>query len=245
MTDPAAGRVRAIPVHEVVRHAFPRPPPEAKDEIAMAIGRAIDGMLAQFGYELRSGRRPTATALRRLGESLLDDALEEAAVEVPPDDLRTLRAQIAAMLPAYRQSPIAGLGRPKTHVVRIGPEVAVYAQPDYWDGRARFYEMKSYRAIPPPPDVGLQLRLFQLAFPGFEAVLVCLNRHVLPVEVATAHIPPPTAAEASTALRLAYDVGRESGEEKVLAYMEGPFVHYPVPPPAAGDGAAPPAGSGV
>jgi hypothetical protein len=221
--------LRTLPVHEIVQRTYPRPPPEEKDHVAMAVGRAIDGTLAQFGHELRRGRRPTATAMRSLGESLLDEGLEEAGVEVPSTDREKLLAQLHGVLQAYRRSEILGLARPKTHVLVINELVGVYAQPDYWDGRTRFYEMKSYPAIPPPPDVALQVRLFQLAFPKLEAVLICINRHAVPVETRSAVIPPPTAEETADALRQAYDLGRQFGQEKVLEYMEGPFVHYTLP----------------
>jgi hypothetical protein len=121
-------------------------------------------------------------------------------------------------------------------VFLIGDAVAVYAQPDFWDGRRRFFEMKSYRAIPPPPDVALQLRLFQLAYPGFEAVLVCLDRHRRPVEPTSTVVDPLAPEAAHATLRLAYDVGREHGEEKVLEYLEGPQVRYDLPDAAASGG---------
>ena len=235
-TGPASERVRTVPVHEVVRHVYPRPPPEERDHVAMAAGRAIDGTLARFGFEYREGRRPTVGAMRRLGESLFDEGLEEAAVQIPPAEREKILEQLVAVLQAYRRSPILGLPRPRTRVILIDRSVAVYAQPDYWDGKERIFEMKSYRAIPPPPDVALQLRLFQLAFPGFETVLLCLNRHVVPVETVSLIVPPPSTPEAYEALRAAYDVGREFGEEKILAYMEGPFVHYTL---AGGPGGSP------
>lgn len=220
--------LRTIPAHEIVRRTYPRPPPAEKDEVAMAIGRAIDGALTQFGHELRQGRRPTATAMRGLAEALLADALEEAAVTIPaPEHARTL-TQIEGVLHAYRRSEIFGLARPRTHVIVINGRVGVYAQPDYWDGRGRFFEMKSYRAIPPPPDVVLQVRLFQLAFPRYEAVLLCIDRHVSPVETTSAVLPPPTPEEATAALRSALDLGEQFGQEKVLEYMQGPFVHYTI-----------------
>jgi len=195
----------------------------------MAAGKAIDGALTQFGHEFRQRRRPTATAMRALGERLFDEALEEAAVEIPAPDREKILAQFRGVLQAYRQSEIFGLARPRTRVIVIGGKVGVYAQPDYWDGRGRFFEMKSYRAIPPPPDVALQLRLFQLAFPQFEAVLVCIDRHARPVETTAAVIPPLAREETASALRLAFDLGWEFGQEKVLEYMEGPFTHYPLP----------------
>ena len=225
--------VRTLPVHEIVQRTFPRPPPREEDHVAMAVGRAIDGALAQFGHEVRTGRRPTATAMRRRAEALLDEALEEEAVATGAEARQRLLVEIEEVLSVYRRSPIFGLARPKTRVIVIGGEVAVYAQPDYWDGRARFFEMKSYRAIPPPPDVALQVRLFQLAFPKFEAVLVCIDRHARPVTTSTATVPSPSPEETAAALRAAYDLGRQYGQEKVLEYLEGPFVHYAVPPSSA------------
>jgi hypothetical protein len=220
------GMVRMIAVHEIVRRTYPRPPPVERDHIAMAVGKAIDGALARFGHEMRLGRRPTQAAMSREAATLMDEALAEAAVTLTgPARADTLR-EIEEVIRAYRHTEIAGLARPRTRVVLIDGAVGVYAQPDYWDGRRRFFEMKSYRAIPPPPDVALQLRLFQLAFPGFEAVLVCLDRHARPVEVTTSVVPAPSHEEATSTLKLGYDLGREFGQEKVLEYVEGPFVHY-------------------
>ena len=204
----------------------------------MAVGRAIDTALSRFGHEMRLGRRPTQTAMAALAERELDEALAEAAVAIEAPERASVLARIQETLRAYRRSELAGLPRPRTRVVLIAERVGVYAQPDYWDGRHRFYEMKSFRAIPPPPDIALQLRLFQLAYPGFESVLVCLDRHRVPVDILSSVIPPPTDAERAETLRLAYAVGNEVGEEKVLEYVEGPFVRYPLPPAAADDPAA-------
>jgi hypothetical protein len=221
--------IRTIPVHEIVERTYPRPAPTDQDEFAKAAGRAIDGALSQFGHEFREKRRPSATAMRTLGESLFDEAIEEAGVDVPAPEREKILTQLRGMLQAYRQSEIFGLARPKTRVIMIAGQVGVYAQPDYWDGRGRFFEMKSFKAIPPPPDVALQLRLFQLAYPRFEAVLICINRHVSPVETVSTVIAPLTQEDIASTLRLAFDVGQKFGEEKVLEYMEGPFTHYALP----------------
>lgn len=222
--------VRTIPVHEVVRRTYPRPPAQERDEIAMAVGKAIDGALSRLGFELRQGRRPTQAGIAILARTLLSEALEEAAVTLPPAEVERTLVQIRDVIRAYRRSEIAGLTRPRTRVILIDRTVGVYAQPDFWDGRRRFFEMKSYRAIPPPEDVALQLLLFQLAFPGFEAVLVCLDRHAQPVDVISTTLPPPTDERSLSALRTAYRLGREFGQEKILEFIEGPFVHYNLPP---------------
>ncbi len=222
--------IRTIPTHEIVERTHPRPPPEEADRVAMATGRAIDGTLSQLGHQIRSGRKPTATSMRRYAEEMLTDALAEEAVAVTDGERQKILDQIDGTLKAYRGSVIFGLARPKTRVILIDGRVGVYAQPDYWDGRGRFYEMKSYLAIPPPPEVSLQLRLFQLAFPGFGATLVCLDRHRSPIETRTYDVPAPTEEERESTLRLAYDLGTRFGQEKVVEYMEGPFVRYERPP---------------
>jgi hypothetical protein len=222
--------IRVVATHEVVRQAYPRPPPEDRERLAMAVGRAIDGALSEFGHQIRSGRRPTQAGISRLAAELLDEALGEEAVTVDGPTRGSTLAKIEEVVRAYRGSEIAGLARPKTRVILIGEHVGVYAQPDYWDGRARFYEMKSFRADPIPPDVQLQLRLFQLAFPRLEAVLFCLDRHATPVAVFRRVIPPPTATEVTETLALAYRTALASGVEKVREYVEGPFVSYPAPP---------------
>jgi hypothetical protein len=226
---------------------YPRPVREG-DEQAMAIGRAIDGALAEVGHQARMGRRPSVSAAVALAASRLDGEVEAAGVDLSDVERAKVLRQIESVVQAFRRSELFGLERPRTRVILIGGTVGVYAQPDYWDGRRRFFEMKSYPAIPPPPDVALQLRLFQLAFPQFDGVLVCLNRHTLPVETTHMVVPPPTAEETEMALRLALSVARERGAPKVLEYVEGPFVPYPLPsggdretgPPVVADVAGPP-----
>jgi hypothetical protein len=236
--------VRMIPVHEIVRSRYPRPPPEERDQIAMAVGKAIDGTLADLGYQLRLGRRPTQSGLDAQAGLLLEESLAENAVDLSVPEKTQMLLRIREVVRAYRRSELVGLGRPKTRVCLIDGKVGVYAQPDFWDGRRRVFELKSYRAVPPPPDVALQLRLFQLAFPGLEMVLVCLDRHVLPVETTSLVVPPPTPAETDEALRLAFDVGCQLGQEKVLEYVEGPFVQYTLSPvPPTGEKAPEPTGS--
>jgi hypothetical protein len=221
--------MRMIATHEVVERSYPRPPPTEPDLISMAVGKAIDGTLSYLGHQARMGRKPTSTAMRSYGEGLLDDALAESAVQVDPAAREQILTQLRAVLQAFRQSELFGLSRPRTRVIRINGRVGVYAQPDYWDGKGRFFEMKSYRAIPPRPEVALQLRLFQLAFPKFEAVLFCINRHSTPVATSSAVVPPPTPEEATETLQSCFRLGLEFGAEKVAEYVEGPFVDYRLP----------------
>jgi hypothetical protein len=219
--------VRIVAAHEVVARAYPRPPPEDKDEVAMATGTAIDGTVSRLSYELRNGRSPSATSLRALATTLFDDRLAEASVTVPETERTARLEETWAVVQAFRRSGICGFTRPRSRLILIGEQVGVYAQPDFWDGRARFYEMKSYRAVPPPPDIALQLRLFQLAFPRFEAVLVCFDRHVRPVETLMAPAPPLDEATTEATLRLAWETGLELGTEKVLEYLDAPTIRYP------------------
>ncbi len=221
--------IRTLAVHDIVQRVHPRPPPGEQEEVALAIGRAIDAALSRYGHEVRLGRRPTVSAMRILAAELLDQELGEGGVELEGSAREKTLDQVRGVLEAYRRSEIFGLARPKTRVITIDGRVGIYAQPDYWDGSARFFEMKSYLAIPPPPEVELQVRLFQLAFPQLEAVLVCLNRHATPVEHRSTTVPPLSDDQRSSVLRLARDLALQFGQEKVLQYVEGPFVHYTLP----------------
>jgi hypothetical protein len=213
-----------------VRRTYPRPPRDG-EEIAKAIGRAIDGTLSEIGHRARSGRRATVSAARAFAARALDEEIAAAGEALTPGLRAAVDEEIEGVIRAFRVSPLYGLPRPRSRVILIGGRSGIYAQPDYWDGVRRFYEMKSYRALPMPPDVALQLRLFQLAFPRLEAVVYCIDRHARPVASSAAVVPPPTSAESAEALRRADDLAREFGERKVLEYVEGPFVAYDRPPP--------------
>jgi len=79
----AVTRIRTIPVHAIVKQVYPRPVREG-DELAMAIGRAIDGTLSRIGHEARLGRRLSGATARLYATELLDTALEESAIDLSP-----------------------------------------------------------------------------------------------------------------------------------------------------------------
>ncbi|MGA8663973.1 MAG: hypothetical protein WB809_02740 [Thermoplasmata archaeon] len=219
---------RTIAAHEIVRAAYPRPVTE-KDEIGMAVGRAIDETLSRYSYEFAQARRPTRTAMNRMATEILDRELEDADVQLPADDRSKQLAAISAVLQAFRASEVMGLSRPRSRLILINERVGVYAQPDFWDGHARFYEMKSYHATPTPPDVCLQLQLFQCAFPTFRAFLACFDRHATPVTTTIEELPPIDPVVAQGVLQLAYRTGLEKGVDKVLEYVDSPTVRYVIP----------------
>ena len=221
------GVVKTLPTHAIVQAVYPRTVTE-RDEIGMAVGKAIDTALSHMSHELRSSRRPTLAATNRLAAETLDQELADADVHLTPEVRTSQLAGVAGVLQAFRRSEVAGLARPRSRLIVINETVGVYAQPDYWNGRDRFYEMKSYHATPMPPDVQLQVRLFQCAFPGFLGFLACFDRHALPV---TTTIDPVPALEPGTreeVLHLAYRTALELGAEKVLEYVDNPIVRYSI-----------------
>jgi hypothetical protein len=217
--------VRTVATHDVVQAAYPREVTEA-DELGMAVGKAIDETLSRFSHEFGQGRRPTLAAMSRLGASTLDRELADADLLLSPADRLQQLATVSGVLQAFRRSEVMGLPRPRSRLVLINERVGVYAQPDYWNGRDRFYEMKSYLARPAPPDVQLQLQIFQCAFPGFRAFLACFDRHANPVATAIEELPPLERGAADGVLKLAYRTGLEGGIEKVLEYVDNPIVRY-------------------
>ena len=217
--------IRTVAAHEVVRATFPRQVTE-RDQIGMAAGKAIDSALAQFSHMFREGRRPTLSSVDRIATETLDDELEASMLRLEPAVRDRQVREITAVLRAFRGSEVMGLPRPRSRLILIDGEVGIYAQPDYWNGRDRFYEMKSYHADPIPPDVMLQIRLFQLAFPGFRAALAEFDRHAPVVRPQIREIGAVGPEETDRVLRIARDVARSSGQEKVLEYVDNPVVRY-------------------
>jgi hypothetical protein len=217
--------VRTVATHEVVQAAFPRPITE-RDEVGMAVGKAIDDTLSRYSYEFAQSYRPTRTAMNRLAAETLDEELGNADIQLTSEDRAGQLEAISAVLQAFRKSEVMGLTRPRSRLILINGRIGVYAQPDYWDGRERFYEMKSYLANTMPPDVRLQLQLFQCAFPKFRAFLACFDRHVSPVTTTIDEIPPLEPAAVEEVLKLAYHTGLEKGIEKVLEYVDNPIERY-------------------
>ncbi|HYA69973.1 MAG TPA: hypothetical protein VEH28_01210 [Thermoplasmata archaeon] len=219
--------VKTVAAHEVVQTAYPRPVTE-KDEIGMAVGKAIDETLTRYSHEFAHSRRPTATSMQRLATETLDRELADADLSLAPADREHQLAAVFGVLQAFRRSEVMGLPRPRSRLILINERVGVYAQPDYWNGRDRFYEMKSYLARPTPPDVELQIRLFQCGFPKFRAFLACFDRHATPVSTVIEEAPPLEPAVADTVLKLAYRTAFEKGVEKVLEYIDNPIVRYAI-----------------
>jgi hypothetical protein len=217
--------LKTVAAHEIVQATYPRPVTE-KDEIGKAVGKAIDETLSRYSYEFAQGRHPTRTAMNRLATETLDDELANAGVELTAEDRAVQLATIAGVVQAFRRSPLMGLTRPRSRLILINARVGVYAQPDYWDGRDRVYEMKSYHATPTPPDIRLQVQLFQCAFPRFRTFLAWFDRHANPVTTTVDEVPPLEAAAVEEVLRLAYRIGLEKGTDKVLEYIDNPLIHY-------------------
>lgn len=222
-------KVRTLAAFEIVHHLFPRPPPTEVDEIARATGKAIDSALSHWSHAQRQQLKLTATAVQKMALRTLEEELQDADV-VPTVEQRTqAEREITGVLQAFRKSEVFGLARPRSRLILIDRQVGVYAQPDYWDGARRVYEMKSFRAVPPPPDVALQVSIFQLAFPEQRCFLACYDRHKEPVEVVIAEVPPLTEVARTDLLCQLRKIGLALGIEKVLEYIDSPIVAYTLP----------------
>jgi hypothetical protein len=220
--------IRAVATHDVVQQLHPRPV-TAEDEVGKAVGKAIDSALSRYSHEFSRQFRPTHSSIHRYAAEVLDDELDAGAVELGSADREAILGQIDGVLRAFRKSEVFGLARPRSRLILIGEDAGIYAQPDYWDGRARFFEMKSYHAVPTPPDVALQLRIFQLAFPTCVGYLACFDRHTVPTQVSIDRVPVPSEPEVRATLAAARAVALERGVEKVLEFVDAPMIRYPIP----------------
>ncbi|HZY92994.1 MAG TPA: hypothetical protein VFG07_09540 [Thermoplasmata archaeon] len=219
-----AGTVKTVAVHDVVQRVYPRPPVTERDERGMAEGKAIDGALSRFSHEFAQGRRPTVTAILRYAEATFEDELRDAHLELSDAARLAFLAKARELLRLFRSSELFGLPRPRTRLLLIDGDAGVYAQPDFWNGRDRIYELKSYRAHPPAPDILLQLDLFQLAYPGFVEVLACLDRHASPATLTLHPIALVLPDREREILALARTTALETGTEKVLRYVDSPVI---------------------
>jgi hypothetical protein len=223
-------RIRTVATHEIVSATFPRPAATERDELARALGRAIDTALGWFSFEAGRGRRPGIERASERGRAELSELCRDADLHPTVAERAELDREIEGVVRAFRGSPLYGLERPRSRLLLIDESVGVYAQPDYWDRASAFYEMKSYKASPPPPDLLLQIAFFHLAFPGFKGVLAGFDRHADPVTVHLAELPPPSEEERDRILGNAEAFGRAHGVEKVLEYVDVPVVRYRLPP---------------
>jgi hypothetical protein len=217
--------IQTLATHDLVELIHPRTV-SIQDEVGMAVGSAIDGALSAMSYEARTGRRPSIANMERRGQEILEEHLRDADLQLEPAARAEVDASIHGVIVAFRQSDLLGLARPKTRLILIDETAGIYAQPDYWDGGRRFFEMKSYRAIPPRPDVLLQLEMFQLAFPECQGELVCFDRHARPVAVSRWAVPPIAEGRRRELLTRGRDLTLEHGEPKVLEYVDSRAVRY-------------------
>ena len=215
--------------HDVVSAVFPREVTE-RDEIGMAVGKAIDTALSRYSHEASRGRRPGVSAMVALGLEEFDELARDADLALAGTDRAEVERQLSGVVRAFRSSVLFGLERPRSRLILIGETVGVYAQPDFWDRRSTFYEMKSYRTVPPSPEVALQVALFSLAFPGLRAVLVGFDRHANPVAVRVGEVAAPDEGERDRILRLAFECATQHGTDKVLEFIDAPVVRYELPP---------------
>ena len=221
---PEPTTIRTVAVHDVVQQLHPRPPPTERDEIGMAEVIALYSSLRRFSYDAACGGWPLVASVVASAETILREELRDAELSLDPAAAEAFRAKVRDLTRLFRQSELAGQARPRTRLLVIDGDAGIYAQPDFWDGRARIFELKSYRAIPPPPDVTLQLELFQLAFPGFEERLVCLDRHGTPPSIHAVTVGPISGARSLEVLAAARAVARAHGAEKVLRFIDSPIV---------------------
>ena len=85
-----------------IQQRFRRPVTE-RDELGMAVGKAIDTAASQFSHEFGLRRKPTTASMVRLATSILDEELKDADLPLAPDRGTALR-QIAEVLQAVRKS---------------------------------------------------------------------------------------------------------------------------------------------
>jgi len=113
----------------------------------MAFGKALDTALSQHNYYQSLTFRPLLREAMRCTMKVFAEELRKQGVELSRSEKVAYAGRAWRMLSCWRKSKYAELLRPRTHVILLeknGALYGVFAQPDFWDEVSVFYEVKSY-----------------------------------------------------------------------------------------------------
>jgi hypothetical protein len=234
--------VKVVMASEYIRHKFPSAAP-----VETAGPETIEGVTEEVRQRLRlrSYGKALHKAIVRLGRSRdVDKALETFMQVLKKDELfpimerdgavEDMRSSAKKALEAFRGTEIyEWFGfryvTIKPRLILIGDSLGVYAQPDLKavDDSA-IYDIKTMDLQSAPREfekVRLQMRIFQLAFPGAKAIILCIPYDH--DKITTIELEPLTYEDAKSLLPELEKFCIEHGkEEKVEAEKRRVIVRY-------------------
>jgi len=220
--------IRVIATHQYVSRFFR----EESDPVSLAFGRAFDQATAQFSYYngfTWSRRKLIFKALRHF-MYIFDRELRGMGIKIGRDVRDRVASRALKCLNAFTRSDAFGLWRDKTHIILIDDVVGIYAQPDFVDNyREIIYELKTFRPDKVDEYLEKQVRVFQLAYPNYEAVVLGFPwREGEYIDIHRVEFKPIRRVDAFKLLRDLKDFtlrhGREADLEELL--FEYPAIRY-------------------
>ncbi len=148
----------------------------------MVLGKCLDETVSKmnyYNYKFQINRNISLKALKSY-TAFLKSEFEINDIVVDKSEMRKYYAMGWKFINAFKKSVLYEnmLLRDRTRIIIINDEVGIYAQPDFVDYEKEvIYEMKSFSLKPLPEYVRKQVRVFQLAYPKFNTVIIGFPRN--------------------------------------------------------------------
>lgn len=149
--------------------------------INMILGKCLDETVTQmnyYSYKSEFKRNISLNAMKSFAVMLNSELIKNNII-LDNKDKKNYYAMGWRFINAFKKSELYEntLLRDRTRLIIINDEAGIYAQPDFVDYYNEImYEMKSFSLKPVPKYVKMQVKIFQLAYPGFESKLIAFPR---------------------------------------------------------------------
>jgi hypothetical protein len=145
--------------------------------IDLAFGRAFDLAMSQYVYYSDKAIRLKNLHLKALRNftAIFNNELKKMNLKIDYKEKRNIVNAFLRSLYAFQRTEIfkEKILRPKTRIITIDNEAGIMAQPDFEDFiNNTIFEIKTFSLNPIPLYVQKQIRVFQLAFPNYKAIIL-------------------------------------------------------------------------
>lgn len=222
------GSIRVIATYQYISKFFN----EDSDPISLAFGRAFDLAAAQFSYynDLAWNRRKLIFKALRHFMFIFNRELRRMGIRINRDARESIASKALKCLSAFKRSDAFGLWREKTNVILVDEVAGIFAQPDFVDDYNKIiYELKTFNLKTVAEYVERQIRVFQLAYPDYKAVILGFPwREGRYIDIERVEFEPIDKDEAFILLKDLKDFALKHGDDvdKGEIIVEYPVIKY-------------------
>lgn len=187
------------------------------DKRGMVLGKCLDETVSKmnyYNYKYQINRDISLKALKSY-TVFLKSEFEKHDIVIDKSEMRTYYAMGWKFINAFKKSVLYEnmLLRDRTRIVTINDDVGIYAQPDFVDYADNvIYEMKSFSLKPLPEYVRKQVRIFQLAYPNFNTVIIGFPRNEEYIKPQIVKLTDPKERTKKILLKKLYRYAMEYGK---------------------------------